>query len=95
MSGEVSDLGSSGAGPSPEIELDEVPPSDAIFAESLPLAFGHVAPNDIFLPISCDHSVPGMETSPVIGMGDFSNLGVGQFDQIWDWQNLDLTLFPV
>ena len=66
MGGEISDLGSSGAGPSPEIELDEVPPSDAIFAESLPLVLGQAAPNDIFLPTSCGHSVPGMETSPVI-----------------------------
>jgi hypothetical protein len=94
VSGEVSGLGSSGAGPSPEMKLDEVPPLDAIFAELLPLPMDHVAPNDIFLPISCGHSVPGRETPPVIGVGDFSNLDVGQFDQIWDWQNLDLTLFP-
>lgn len=52
VSGNISDLGSNGTDTSPEIELDEIPPSDVAFAESLPLALGQVAPNDIFLPTS-------------------------------------------
>jgi hypothetical protein len=95
MDGEVSNREINGAGPSPETELDSFPPSDAMSKESLSSSLGSLDSNEIFLPASLDLSVPGMETPPLISVGDFSNLDVGQFDQIWDWQNLDLTLFPV
>jgi hypothetical protein len=94
MSGDVSHLGINVAGPSPELELDAFPYSESISTESLSSSLGFLGPNEIFLPASLDLPIPGMETPPVISVGDFSNLDVGQFDQIWDWQNLDLTLFP-
>ncbi|KAJ5097248.1 hypothetical protein N7456_007969 [Penicillium angulare] len=49
---------------------------------------------DIFFPASLDYPVPDMETPPLLDMSDLSSIDIGQFDQIWDWQNLDLTLLP-
>lgn len=90
----ASDLEITGAGPSPEAEMDVFHSSEAISAEFPSSSSESWSPNEIFLPASLDLPLPGMDTPPVIGLGDFSNLDVGQFDQIWDWQNLDLTLFP-
>lgn len=67
--------------------------SDRTPAESLPSSLDPLAAG-MFMPASLDPPVPGMEIPPIMGMGDFSNLDVGQFDQIWDWQDLDLTLLP-
>lgn len=94
INGGVSSLGVNGAGPSPELELDAFSSLGSTSTESSSSSLGPLGPNEIFLPASLDLSVPGMETPPLISVGDFSNLDVGQFDQIWDWQNLDLTLFP-
>lgn len=59
------------------------------FSSSLdPLATG------MLVPASLEYPGPGMEPPPIMDMGDFSNLDVGQFDQIWDWRDLDLTLLP-
>jgi hypothetical protein len=64
--------------------------------ESLSSSLGLLPANGIFLPTSEDLDLPmvSMKTPPIMSVGDFSNLDVGQFDQIWDWQNLDLTLIP-
>lgn len=94
INGGVSSLEVNGTGPSPELELDAFPSLGSTSTESSSSPLGSWGPNEIFLPASLDLSVPGLETPPVISVGDFSNLDVGQFDQIWDWQNLDLTLFP-
>jgi hypothetical protein len=94
INGSVSNLGVNGAGPSPVLEIDAFSSLGSISTESSSSSLGSLGPNEIFLPASLDLSVPGMETPPVISVGDLSNLDVGQFDQIWDWQNLDLTLFP-
>lgn len=77
-------------GPSPE--LDALAYENSLSSQSMS-SLDSMA-NELFLPASFDLPVPGMETPPVMGVGDFTNLDVGQFDQIWDWQNLDLTLLP-
>lgn len=68
-------------------------PSSGVSPESFPSSLGSLAAG-MFMPASFDLPVPGMEPPPIMGMGDFSNLDVGQFDQIWDWQDLDLTFLP-
>ncbi|KAJ5729006.1 uncharacterized protein N7483_003514 [Penicillium malachiteum] len=47
-----------------------------------------------FFPASLDFPIPELEIPPSMGVCDFSAFDFGQFDQIWDWQNLDLTLLP-
>jgi hypothetical protein len=48
----------------------------------------------VFMPASLGYSVSGIEPPSFAGLGDFSNLDIGQLNQIWDWQDLDLTLWP-
>lgn len=48
---------------------------------------------DLFLPTSLDSTFQNIDAPPV-GIGDLSNMDIGQFEQIWDWQDLDLTFFP-
>lgn len=68
--------------------------NDTISPESMPSSLEFMPANEMFLsnPASLDLPSNGMETLPIMGVGDFSGLDVGQFDEIWDWQNLDLTL---
>lgn len=73
--------------------IDLSDPSSGVSPESFPSSLESL-PAGMFMPASFDLPVPEMETQPIMGMGDFSNLDVGQFDQIWDWQDLDLTLLP-
>ncbi|KAJ5314254.1 uncharacterized protein N7443_001138 [Penicillium atrosanguineum] len=87
VEGDISKMGVGEFGCSPG--LDALSFGDPFSSYSLdPMA------TELFLPASLGITVPGMETPPVMGVGDFTNLDVGQFDQIWDWQNLDLTLLP-
>lgn len=74
--------------------VSDIPDTDNISPESLPLSLEGMSATDMFLPASLDLDFPAtdMETLPIMSVGDFSGLDVGQFDQIWDWQNLDLTL---
>lgn len=94
FAGTTAEVPINGAGPSPDLELDSFPPPEAASTASLSSSLDSLNSTEVFLPSSFDLSVPGMETPPLMSVGDFSNLDVGQFDQIWDWQNLDLTLFP-
>lgn len=89
--GAISNSGGDHFGPSPD--SDAFPLPDTISPEPLSSSLDSMAP-EMFLPASLDLPVPGLETPPIMGVGDFSNLDAGQFDQIWDWQNLDLTLLP-
>ncbi|KAJ5166940.1 uncharacterized protein N7482_005721 [Penicillium canariense] len=89
---ETSIRGNDSFGPSPDLDASAV--SDSISPGSLSSFLDSMAPGAIFWPASLDLSVPGMETPPITGLSDFSDLDVGQFDRIWDWQNLDLTLLP-
>lgn len=77
----------------PLLSLDPRLLPDSISPEFAPFSFDSITP-DVFLPASLDFPVSGIETPPVMGVGDLANVDVGQFDQIWDWQNLDLTLLP-
>jgi hypothetical protein len=90
VEGEIPEMGGGQFGPS--LELDALSFGDSFSLESLSSLDSMAA--EMFLPASLDLSVPGMETPPVMGVGDFTNLDIGQFNQIWDWQNLDLTLLP-
>jgi hypothetical protein len=65
---------------------------DAILTDSL----SHLdsSSSEVFMPGSFDYSIPGMERVDSMGVSEFSNIDVGQMDQIWDWQDLDLTLLP-
>lgn len=90
VEGQISQMDDGQSGPSPE--LDALSFGDSFSPESLSSLDSMAA--EMFLPASLDLPVPGMETPPFMGVGDFTNLDVGQFDQIWDWQNLDLTLLP-
>lgn len=78
-------------GHSPDFDL-----LDAENPESLSSSSGFMPANGMFLPTSADLNIPmaGMELPPLMSVGDFSNIDIGQFDQIWDWQNLDLTPLP-
>jgi hypothetical protein len=90
VEGEISEMGGGQFGPS--LELDALSFGDSFSPEPLSSLDSMAA--EMFLPASLDPPVPGMETPPVMGVGDLTNLDVGQFNQIWDWQNLDLTLLP-
>lgn len=69
------------------------PLADTISPDSLLSLDSTMAP-EMFFTASSDHPITSMETPPIMGVGDLSNEDVGQFDQIWDWQNLNLTLLP-
>lgn len=74
-------------------DFDPLSLSDTISPDSFPSSLDSMVPGT-FLPASLDFTAPDMEIPPVMSVGDFSNIDAGQFDQIWDWQNLDLTLLP-
>lgn len=90
--GDISNAGTMTFDSSPDFDF-----LDADNPESLSLSLGLMPANGMFLPSSADLDFPmaGMEIPPIMSVGDFSNMDVGQFDQIWDWQNLDLTLLPL
>jgi len=90
VGGEISKMGGGQFGPSSG--LDTLNFGDYFSSESLSYLDSMAA--EMFLSASTDLPVPGMETPSVMGVGDFTNLDAGQFDQIWGWQNLDLTLVP-
>ncbi|CAI7643765.1 unnamed protein product [Penicillium pancosmium] len=89
--GDISNTGTMTFNSSPDFDF-----LDADNPESLSSSLGLMPANGMFLPTSADLDflMAGMEIPPIMSIGDFSNLDVGQFDQIWDWQNLDLTLLP-
>ncbi|KAJ5620680.1 hypothetical protein N7510_004664 [Penicillium lagena] len=72
-------------------DLGDLSFDDIISPESLSGLDSISAPG-IFTP--ADLPVPGLDTPPMMALGDWYNVDVGQLDQIWDWQNLDLTLLP-
>ncbi|KAJ5161533.1 hypothetical protein N7492_006925 [Penicillium capsulatum] len=89
--GEVPNLADDSHGFSLGLESISLP--DGISPEALP-SFDSMAAPDVFFPASLNVPLPDMETSPPMGVGDLTDVNVGQFDQIWDWQNLDLALMP-
>jgi hypothetical protein len=46
--------------------------------------------SEVFIPASFNYP---METMNFTGVNEVPNIDVGPMDQIWDWQDLDLTLF--
>ena len=64
---------------------------DTISPESL-ASLDSTSPPGFFMP--ADLPMPDLETPPMMALGDWYDVDVGQLDQIWDWQNLDLTLLP-
>ncbi|KAJ5291592.1 hypothetical protein N7478_000843 [Penicillium angulare] len=62
---------------------------------SWPSSLESLDSGEIFFPASLDYPVPDMETPPLLDISDLCSIDIGQFDQIWDWQNLDLTLLPL
>lgn len=75
-------------------ELDALSHANSNSPEFLSSSLGLAPTMEMFFPASWDLPTTGMDTPPIMGVGDFSNLDVGQFDEIWDWQDLDLTLLP-
>lgn len=65
-----------------------------ISPDSLYSSLGSPAAADTFFPASLDFPMSGFETPSFLDLSDFSDIDFGQFDQIWDWQDLDLTLLP-
>ncbi|CAL5871158.1 uncharacterized protein PFLUO_LOCUS5405 [Penicillium psychrofluorescens] len=72
-------------------DQDDLSFDDTLSLESV-AALGSTSTPGIFTP--ADLPVPGLDTPPMMALGDWYNVDVGQLDQIWDWQNLDLTLLP-
>jgi hypothetical protein len=72
-------------------DLGDLSFGDTISPESV-AALGSISAPGIFSP--ADLPLPGLDTPPMMALGDWYNVDVGQLDQIWDWQNLDLTLLP-
>jgi hypothetical protein len=40
---------------------------------------------------SLDWVIPGMEATQHLNLSDFTDIGFGELNQIWDWENLDLS----
>ncbi|KAJ6013628.1 hypothetical protein N7540_008219 [Penicillium herquei] len=78
------------------ISLDlAVPPlTDDISPESLIPSLDSLNSTQTFFPASLDYPIPDLEIPLSMGVSDFSDFDIGQFDQIWDLQDLDLTLLP-
>ncbi|KAJ5247469.1 hypothetical protein N7468_002452 [Penicillium chermesinum] len=76
------------AGLTPESSTETISP-DALGGSS-----ESIAATDVFFPASLDFPVQAMLTPPITGVSDFSDMDIGQFDQIWDWQDLDLNFLP-
>lgn len=87
----INSLGSDLSNPPPDLGV--LSSSDPDYPESMSSLFDSVT-SEMFQPASLELPMSGLETLPISGVGDFSDLDVGQFDQIWDWQNLDLTMLP-
>jgi hypothetical protein len=40
---------------------------------------------------SLDWVIPGMEATQHLNLSDLTDIGFGELNQIWDWENLDLS----
>lgn len=70
------------------------PSMDMISPDSWLSSLDSLSSTEGTLPTSFDNPIPEIDLPPSLSMGDLSQMDIGQFDQIWDWNNLDLSFFP-
>ncbi|KAJ5633857.1 hypothetical protein N7528_001699 [Penicillium herquei] len=79
-------------GPSPDLAAPSL--TDTISPESWIPSLDSIDSTETFFPASLEYPIPDLEIPLSMGISDFSAFDIGQFDQIWDWQDLDLTFLP-
>lgn len=70
------------------------PSTDMISPDSWLSSLDSLSSTESILPTPLGNSIPEIDLPPSLSMGDLSQMDIGQFDQIWDWNDLDLSFFP-